>query len=55
MIGIDISVMHGYAFMASAFQKILTNAKAVMIQHRVFGGILMILGGGLFFVQKTPV
>lgn len=54
MIGIDISVMHGYAFMASAFQRILTNVKAVIIQHRVFGGILMILGAGLFFVQKSP-
>lgn len=50
MIGIDILVMHGYAFMASAFQKILSNVRAITIQHRVFGGLLIAIGIGLFFV-----
>lgn len=53
IVGIDISVMHGYAFIASAFQRVFNNAKAIRILNRLFGGLLITIGGGLFFVQNT--
>jgi homoserine/homoserine lactone efflux protein len=52
MVVVDIFVMHGYAFMASAFQKLLSNAKAARMQNQLFGGMLMAMGVALFFFDS---
>jgi homoserine/homoserine lactone efflux protein len=52
MVCVDLFVMHGYAFLASSFKKLLNNAKAIKVQNRVFGGLLMSLGVGLFFFDS---
>ncbi|WP_332778373.1 LysE family transporter [Polaromonas sp.] len=49
---VDMVVMHGYALGASAFRRFLRNAQAVKTQNRVFGGILMAVGTGLYFVKR---
>ena len=54
MCTIDIVVMHGYAFAASAMQRFFRDARAVKKQNRFFGGLLMVVGAGLFFVKRTP-
>lgn len=54
MCTIDIVVMHGYAFAASAMQRFFHDARAVKKQNRFFGGLLMAVGAGLFFVKRTP-
>lgn len=54
MCTIDIVVMHGYAFAASAMQRFFRDARAVKKQNRFFGGLLMAVGAGLFFVKRTP-
>jgi len=53
MVGIDVLVMHGYAFAARAFQRFFNSPEVVRIQNRMFGGLLMAIGAGLFFVQNT--
>lgn len=52
MFCVDLLVMHGYALLASAFKKMLNNAEAIKIQNRVFGGLLMSLGAGLFWFDN---
>lgn len=52
-VSVDLVVMHGYAFAASRLQGILKNAQAVKWQNRVFGGLLMAVGAGLFFVKRS--
>lgn len=52
MVGVDLVVMHGYAFAASTMQRFFQDAKAVVLQNRVFGGLLMAVGAGLFFVKR---
>ncbi|MGN6387988.1 MAG: LysE family transporter [Burkholderiaceae bacterium] len=54
MCGIDLAVMHGYAFAAASLQRRLRDARAAKAQNRVFGGILMAVGAALFFVRRTP-
>ena len=54
MCTIDIVVMHTYAFAASAMQRFFRDARAVKKQNRFFGGLLMAVGAGLFFVKRTP-
>lgn len=54
MCTIDVIVMHGYAFAASAMQGLFRNAHAVKKQNRFFGGLLMAVGAGLFFVKRGP-
>ena len=49
---VDTTVMHGYAASASALRGLLRNARAVRMQNRIFGGVLMAMGAGLFFVQR---
>jgi len=51
MVTIDSLVMHGYAALASSMQRFFRNARAVMIQNRVFGAILMLMGSLLFLVE----
>lgn len=49
----DVIVMHGYAFLASRAQRWLATAKARRAQNRVFGGVLMAMGAGLFMVKRA--
>jgi len=51
-VAVDVVVMHGYAFGASALRRLLRSARAVRAQNRVFGGLLMAVGAGLFFVKR---
>ena len=53
MITVDTVVMSGYAYAASALQHLFRDTKALKIQNRVFGGILMAVGAGLFFVKRN--
>ena len=49
---VDVVVMHGYAASASALRRLMRSARAVRTQNRVFGGLLMAVGAGLFFVKR---
>ena len=51
-VAVDVVVMHGYAFGASALRRLMRSARAVRAQNRVFGGLLMAVGAGLFFVKR---
>lgn len=52
MLGVDTVVMHGYAAGASALRRWMRSPRAARWQSRVFGGLLMVMGLGLFFVQR---
>lgn len=52
-IGVDLIVMHGYAFLASRAQRWLATARARRAQNRVFGGLLMAMGASLFLVKRA--
>ncbi len=52
MLTIDTIVMHGYALLASSMQRFFRDTKSVKKQNRFFGGILMLVGGALFFVKR---
>ncbi|KAF1020346.1 MAG: Homoserine/homoserine lactone efflux protein [Paracidovorax wautersii] len=54
MVAIDSIVMAGYVYGASAFSRFMTGARAIRVQNRVFGGLLMGVGAGLLFVKKAP-
>jgi len=54
MMIVDTTVMHAYAYGASAFRRVLRGERAIRTQNRVFGGILMALGAGLFFARRAP-
>jgi homoserine/homoserine lactone efflux protein len=49
---VDMAVMHGYAFAGRTMQNLFRNARALKIQNRLFGGLLMVIGTGLFFVKR---
>ncbi|MDP2017493.1 homoserine/homoserine lactone efflux protein [Hydrogenophaga sp.] len=51
-IGVDLVVMHGYAFLASRAQRWLATTKARRAQNRVFGGVLMAMGASLLLVKR---
>ena len=53
MLAIDVTVMHGYAAGASALRRLMRSPRALRIQNRVFGGLLMVVGLALFFVQRS--
>jgi homoserine/homoserine lactone efflux protein len=53
MVTIDTTVMHGYAFLASSMQRWFRDERAVRMQNRFFGAVLMAVGGLLFFVKRT--
>lgn len=53
MVAVDLVVMHGYAFAASRMQRFFRDAKAVKMQNRFFGGVLMLVGTGLFFFKRS--
>ncbi|GGY91413.1 LysE family transporter [Pseudoduganella plicata] len=52
MVAIDMTVMHGYALLASTMQGYFRDARAMRTQNRVFGGLLMAVGTALFFVKR---
>ncbi len=51
-VAIDLTVMHGYALGASSLRRWMQSARAQRNQNRVFGGVLMAVGAGLFFVRR---
>ena len=51
---IDSVVMHGYAWLAASMQRFFRDARAVKKQNRFFGGVLVLVGGALFFVKRSP-
>lgn len=53
MVAVDLVVMHGYAFAASRMQGFFSDARALKIQNRFFGGILMLVGSALFFFKRS--
>ena len=53
MVSVDLVVMHGYAFAASRMQRYFRDARALKIQNRFFGGVLMLVGPGLFFFKRS--
>jgi len=53
MVAVDLVVMHGYAFAASRMQRFFSNAHALKMQNRFFGGVLMLVGTGLFFFKRS--
>ncbi|WUR13241.1 LysE family transporter [[Empedobacter] haloabium] len=52
MVAIDMTVMHGYALLASTMQGYFRDPRALRVQNRVFGGLLMAVGTALFFVKR---
>ncbi len=52
-VGVDLMVMHGYAFLASRAQRWLASARARRAQNRVFGGVLLAMGASLLMVKRT--
>ncbi len=52
MVTIDTCVMHGYALLAATMQKFFRNAASMRKLNRFFGGVLVLMGGALFFVRR---
>ena len=52
MLSVDMVVMNGYAASASALRRLMQSSSAMRAQNRVFGGLLMLVGAGLFFVKR---
>jgi len=52
MATIDAIVMHGYAALAASMQRFFRDARAVKMQNRFFGAVLMAIGLLLFFVKR---
>ena len=53
MVTIDTTVMHGYAPLASSMQRWFRDPRAVRMQNRFFGAVLMVVGSLLFFVKPA--
>jgi homoserine/homoserine lactone efflux protein len=53
MVTIDSIVMHGYAALASSMQRFFRDARAVKIQNRIFGAVLVLMGSLLFLVEPS--
>jgi len=51
-VGVDLVVMHGYAWLASSLQAWMRGARARLLQNRVFGGVLMAMGASLLMVRR---
>lgn len=54
MCAVDLVVMHSYALLASRLQRFFRNVRAMRIQNRVFGSVLMGVGAALFFIKRQP-
>jgi homoserine/homoserine lactone efflux protein len=53
MVTIDTIVMHGYALLASSMQRWFRDPRAVKMQNRFFGAVLVVVGSLLFFVKPA--
>lgn len=49
---IDLLVMHSYAFAAASLQRYLNSPVWTRRQNQFFGGLLMMMGAGLFFMKQ---
>ena len=54
MCAVDLVAMHSYALLASRLQRFFRNVRAMRIQNRVFGSVLMGVGAALFFIKRQP-
>jgi homoserine/homoserine lactone efflux protein len=52
-LAVDVTVMHGYAWLASRLQNLLRSARAKRNQNRVFGSVLMAMGASLLLVKRA--
>jgi len=50
---VDVTVMHGYAWLAARLQGMLRSVRARRAQNRVFGGVLMAMGAFLFMFKRS--
>ncbi|WP_198088791.1 homoserine/homoserine lactone efflux protein [Variovorax sp. E3] len=50
---VDVTVMHGYAWLAARLQNVLRSVRARRAQNRVFGGVLMAMGAFLFMFKRS--
>jgi homoserine/homoserine lactone efflux protein len=50
---VDVTVMHGYAWLAARLQGVLRSVRARRVQNRVFGGVLMAMGAFLFMFKRS--
>lgn len=50
---VDVTVMHGYAWLAARLQGVLRTVRARRAQNRVFGGVLMAMGAFLFLFKRS--
>jgi homoserine/homoserine lactone efflux protein len=53
MFAVDLIVMHGYAWLASALQRFAKSEAAMRWQNRIFGGLLMGAGGLLLAFKRA--
>jgi len=53
MVTIDMTVMHGYAYLAASMQRYFRDPRAVKKQNRFFGTLLVLMGTALFFVKRS--
>ncbi|MES2250668.1 MAG: homoserine/homoserine lactone efflux protein [Pseudomonadota bacterium] len=52
-VAVDVTVMHGYAWLAARLQGVLRSVRARRTQNRVFGGVLMAMGAFLFMFKRN--
>jgi homoserine/homoserine lactone efflux protein len=52
MVGVDVLVMHGYAGMAAELARFFKNPKAIRLQNRIFGGVLIAAGAAVLAVRR---
>jgi homoserine/homoserine lactone efflux protein len=52
-LAVDVTVMHGYAWLASRLQTLLRSVRARRNQNRVFGSVLMLMGASLALVKRA--
>ncbi len=50
---VDVTVMHGYAWLAARLQGVLRTVRARRTQNRVFGSVLMAMGAFLFLFKRS--
>ncbi len=53
MVGVDLVVMHGYASLAAQLAGFFKDPKAMRLQNRLFGGVLVAAGAAVLAVRRT--
>jgi len=53
MVTIDSLVMHGYAALAASMQRLFRDPRAMRIQNRFFGAVLVVVGLMMFLVERV--